>query len=343
MSKIFQRKAGGSFYIRIYKGGGERLLSLRTNARREAEKRAGRILYSNLPAILQAAVDRPRTSLSQLWDEFVKSKAFTSLKPSSAKEKTMIWKEFSKDIKVKDADDVTTSRIVEWVEGVSKASSPSTARIKRSHISSVWRAVAHKFSGLPDPWVNLPRIDGDGQEKHTGTFSRKQIGDILEALSKRNDNWRAMVMIALHTGLRLTDVVHLRHEMAQDGVLSLTPRKTERKARPVHIPIHPDIRRFFNKGEGFLWEGEVKAYKANRQQHSQQFKRILGTIGIHSEGKSRIGFHSLRATFISALERAGVERRGIQSAVGHRSGEQTGKYSDLTLTDGDIAKLDYGS
>lgn len=341
MPKIFQRSPGGNYYIRLYRDNSEKWMSLHTSSKREAEKRAGRLQYGHLPQLLQAVVDKPKTPLSDIWKEYSSTAAYRALKPSSLESKIAAWMDFERNIGIKYADDLSPAICAKYLEKIIKETSSSTGRHRRTTLSSIWSEIAHRFPGLSNPWKDLPKTHSEGASRHTGAFTPAQVSSILKALRLRDGNWLGMVLISLHTGLRLKDVVYLRHEQAANGVLVVLPAKTERKGRSVHIPIHPSIQGYFHAGEGFLWPEEVERYEKSRQYHGIAFASILKDIGIKSDAKNRCGFHSLRATFITEMEKAGVERRSIQSAVGHRSGQQTAEYSDLRMTAEEASKINY--
>lgn len=340
MPNIFQRNPGGSFYIRIVRGEHQKWISLRTKVKKEAERRAGRILYGTLPALLQAAVEKPKTTMQEAWEEYEKTQAAKTLKFKYLAAKKVIWVEFAKYSFGKYFEDMTPSITGKYLESIIERSSVANARNHKAMLSSVWASIRHLHPGIVDPWESLPPLlTPQGETKHTQSMTPEMVKTILDSLRTREDGLYGMALVSLHTGARLIDVVHMRHEYLKAGYIVFLPEKTIRKGRPVRIPIHPAIRGFFHEGEtGYLWPDEVARYKSSKAAHSMAFKRAFVGAGLAGD---RLSFHSFRATFISQCERMHIERRAVQSAVGHTKETQTGEYSDLTIRPDEIEKLSF--
>jgi integrase len=67
-----------------------------------------------------------------------------------------------------------------------------------------------------------------------------------------------------------------------------------------------------------------------------QFRRILDAAKI-TGGKT--GYHSLRTTFVTRCETAGIPRPLIQSMVGHSAGQMTGHYSEAIATSEMLSRI----
>ena len=75
----------------------------------------------------------------------------------------------------------------------------------------------------------------------------------------------------------------------------------------------------------WLKRGQVQS------QHRRQFAQILASAGIASNQDGIVNFNSLRDSFVSRLDAAGIPRHAIRGMVGHVSDETTDLYShDLT-------------
>jgi integrase len=80
----------------------------------------------------------------------------------------------------------------------------------------------------------------------------------------------------------------------------------------------------------------LASYRLQRATVVHQFRRILDAAGI-AGGKT--GYHSLRTTFVTRCESAGIPRPLIQSMVGHSAGQMTGHYSEAVATQDQIAMI----
>lgn len=333
MPKIFQRIRGGSYYVRLYSHGKERKLSLRTSSKREAERRAGRLIYGTLPAILQSVIDAPKTTLAEAWEEYLKSDRAKALKPSSRHTNAAAFADLAEDYPKLMLEDITVQIATEHIKKISERASVATAQIHKAILNGIWKTLLHLHPGLVNPWPSTPpMLRPQGEGSRTQALSDDEIDELFKHLK---GVFRDMALLALHTGARLKDVITMRHEYRKGDYLEFLPCKTSRRGRPVRIPLHPDIMPLFKASEGFLWPSEAERYERDPTWHSVALRRAFVEAGIKGERK---GFHALRATFISRLEKAGVERRKIQAAVGHMRDEQTGKYSDIALEFSDIVK-----
>lgn len=337
MPRIFQRVPGGNYYVRVYSGGGEKWRSLRTTKRREAERRAARLLYCAMPADLRQAVDKPAITLVDLWEEYARSHPARQLSKASIEDKARCYTEFCRAVRLKTVDQLTPLACAEYLEDIIAKSSPANARHHKTQVASVWGAMSVKL-GIDNPWLNLPRISTEpGRVRHTAVFSPDQLAKILEAI--KGTSMEGIVLLSLHTGARLKDAVLMRHEYLKGDIIEFLPSKTQRRGKPVRLPVHPSIRGFFGLGEGFLWPDEARLYQRKRSSHTNAFRYLLSKLGIKGEGRKRLSFHSLRATFISEMERLGVKRERVQGAVGHVDPRQTAAYSNVTIDAQDMARM----
>ena len=145
--------------------------------------------------------------------------------------------------------------------------------------------------------------------------------------------WHTAVLIAWHTGLRERDVAALRWDQIRDGTILTTPGKTARFGRSVQIPVHPQLAAALDelpRASDFVLGAWLKSGQV-QSQHRRQFALILASAGIASNQDGIVNFNSLRDSFVSRLDAAGIPRHAIRGMVGHTSDQMTDLYShDLT-------------
>lgn len=150
-----------------------------------------------------------------------------------------------------------------------------------------------------------------------------------------------MVLLGYCTGLRLSDVAELeRSEVSSDGrFLALQPNKTRHsKQRLVRIPLtgcaQACIRQRLAAADGrdapFLFPARA------RRCPTKAICRAFRACGVLKRGSGRASFHSLRATFISLMDEAGVPPHVTDAITGHAGGGMHARYtqpSDAALAE----------
>ena len=144
------------------------------------------------------------------------------------------------------------------------------------------------------------------------------------------DAYADMIVIGYYTGLRLSDVVELEaDEATPDGAfLRLQPNKVRHsKRRLLLIPLVRDAqdivrRRLRRPADGsFLFPAPV------RKRPTKVLTAAFRAVGIVVHGPARASFHSLRATFISIMDEAGVPPHVTDAITGHAGGGMHARYT----------------
>jgi integrase len=312
---IFRRPGRPSWYVRLRAGGRDRWISLRTTSRREAEARAARIKYADLPEVIRAVSPPPSMPLAELWRQYADS---SQLKPSTLESYEAIFRSFARFAGrgSATADRITPAMADHYLRTIPAA---RTANLARGVLSVVWRS-----AGLTDPWAGIkPRR---GQNTPFRPFSDAEILRLLELASPE---WRALIQVAVYTGLRFTDAVHLhRDQIAPDlSHLELRPAKTQRTGRAVWVPIHPALRPILaTLPAPRLFPALADTYDRSRTSLPRTFAALLAKAKIAADPGTRVGFHSLRVSFATRTRLAGVPVADLQGMLGHSTSAMSRHY-----------------
>jgi integrase len=162
-----------------------------------------------------------------------------------------------------------------------------------------------------------------------------------------SDDWRGVILCGIFAGLRLGDAARLQWKSVDltEGTLRLVPSKTKRKKREICVPLHPELRAFFEEhpsaddGESSVFPSLSKHSVSGNRGLSMSFVAIMEAAGV-SRGKARIvakesagrttherGFHSLRHSYVSALANAEVGQDVRMKLAGHSDSEVHAIYS----------------
>ena len=204
----------------------------------------------------------------------------------------------------------------------------------------IWRDV-----GLPDVWPEkVPHVAGFRYRRMTVAEVRALVRVLREGRPAEAGSARKrgevrpqpevadMAVLAYHTGLRRSDVAGLaRHEVDESGeFLRVVARKTaRRKGTELLIPLQEEPREIVARrmreaeaaGADGLFSPIADAHLAF------VVAAALERAGIVDTAAGKASFHSLRATFISMMDEAGVPPHVTDAITGHASGGMHGRYS----------------
>jgi integrase len=188
--------------------------------------------------------------------------------------------------------------------------------------------------------------------KKKGGYVRRPFtqDEIRSVLAQADEEWRSMILFALYTGQRLSDVAaftwaqvnlemaEMRFETAKTGRRMIIPvaspllsnLKLLRKKDTGTGPIHPRAAATLNKN-----------YKTSTL--SNQFANLLADAGLRDkvshkkekEGRTgaktgaQLSFHSLRHTAVTLLKEAGVPHAVVQELIGHDSEQMSEHYTHV--------------
>lgn len=167
-------------------------------------------------------------------------------------------------------------------------------------------------------------------------LTTEEVRRVFRHLASRPDEplasaYADMVVLGYCTGLRLSDVAELeREEVSPDGrFLALMPNKTRRsRRRLVRIPLvgraQACVRRLLAAADG---EAAFLFPERARRRPTKAICRAFRACGVLKRGNGRAGFHSLRATFISLMDEAGVPPHVTDAITGHAGGGMHARYS----------------
>lgn len=273
------------------------------------------------PVSAVAPVKNERPRRLKLTDALTAAARYADVSPTAAR----IWRRFARMVGVTYMDELTPRIVHGYLEQFEHGKTYNQRRWAIGRICTLTRME----SGLTSSPVDLvPSRRNDS--RHQRPITEDEFVRLYRAAP---EPWHTAVLIAWHTGLRERDVAALRWDQISDGSITTTPGKTARFGRSVRIPVHPQLAAALaalpHTSEyvlgAWLKRGEVQS------QHRRQFARILASVGIADTPDGIVCFNSLRDSFVSRLDAAGIPRHAIRGMVGHVSDEMTDLYShDLT-------------
>lgn len=196
-----------------------------------------------------------------------------------------------------------------------------------SYFRKVW-----KVSGMDEGiWLEVgKRIDCGKCKEHYRRLTLDEIRLVYDYAAVRSSSLADMIQLGLVTGLRLSDIAELELCEIDLPFLRVCPNKTRRhKPVPLKIPLIASARVIIERlrseaercGRKYLFD----AY--DRHRPSRRIAKVFRAAGVMKDGNGRASFHSLRATFISMMDDAGVSPYVTDSITGHGGGGMHARYT----------------
>ena len=213
---------------------------------------------------------------------------------------------------------------------LAERSSGSTWNKHINALDAAWRAVGRAAGAAGNPWAELPR-------KRLETHVRRILtrDEVAAIVREAEGEWKRLILIGLHTGLRLGDAAQLRwDDFRPDGVLALTTRKT---GAFVQLPGEALLAALGKRGRGFITPKIAELYQRDDSAVSKQVRRIFERAGIKTRAKKdgwsvarpEASYHSLRHTFVTRAIEAGIPAAIVRALVGHSAVTMTEHYTHV--------------
>ena len=384
MPKLFKRPGSSVYYYRVFKDGKDIWKSTGETDRKKAQAAAnghraalvGTLNTDELFSMLVARLDDmpkderdkrridyghrlirlqgEKLPMAAVWDRWLSmpnKSRFGKPSKNTLAGYMAIWNRFKKwaeNQKIVHLHEVTLVHGQNYMADV--LASGVTERTYGAHLKflrSMFNVLEDQAGIAQNPFAKLtvPELQTQSREAFTA-------GELKNICAKASGDWKYMIAIGIFTGLRLTDVVHLKWSDITDRI-TVAPAKVKRRKGSkgkVEIPIHAALARLLDelkakrggKPTGDLFPEMVAAYKKSRPSVSKAFCDFLkDDCGItitaeKDDGATRKrrasakGFHSLRHSFVSLCAASGVPQATTQKLVGHASPAMTQLYSHAT-------------
>ena len=335
-----QREKSGRWTMRVGIKGYRYSRSTRTKDRDQAERFLQRFLAP-------FGLGEHRLPLADVWLEYVKSPLRNELAPATLNAKRIVWMHFARWMEhsylpVDDLAGVTGDMIAEYLACLRDELCATTYNNRVCVLREIFRTLAKKAGLEEDPWEGVRMRPDDSHSRRELTM--EELRRLLAVARNVGDEWYALFLIGIYTGLRLGDCCRLDWLQVNfaEKVIQVDPQKTKRHhQRMVTIPIHPTlgsalVKLKVSKGQmgGPVLPLVFQSYMTSRSRVADRLSSIFRQANITTcvklVGRHRrtpeATFHSLRHTFVSFAANAGVPLHIVQSIVGHESTAMTRHY-----------------
>lgn len=233
--------------------------------------------------------------------------------------------------------------ILDFRAALSQRLSRSSVNVMLKVVRQFFKAAEQRFRiDNPARLVSGLKIrDNDSIQRRA--FTLEELGRILR--ETKGTEWHGIVLAALYTGQRLSDIALLRWENIDllRAELALTTRKTNRR---ILIPLAQPLVDYLASADApddepaaFVFPRAAEFVQGTSADQtltlSNQFRDVLARAGLvkrrtHEKVKGGLGrsarrqtgdlsFHSFRHTATSLLKNAGVPQSVVMDIIGHES------------------------
>ena len=214
-----------------------------------------------------------------------------------------------------------------------------TAKLLGAYVSArrmlgLYRRVWRTLGLDPGTWesnVDFLSSPAAGKREFFRRLSIPEVRKVHEFLREQSPDLADMVLIGYFTGLRLSDVADLEASEvdSDERFLIVVPNKTRvKKPLPLRIPLVGQAREAVLRrkaappgSDGHLF------HDGARHRPSRKIAAAFRSCGVLASGNGRASFHSLRATFISMMDEAGIPPHITDSITGHAGGGMHARYT----------------
>ena len=172
-------------------------------------------------------------------------------------------------------------------------------------------------------------------------FNKEEIQALITIA---NPDWKAVILLGVYCGARLTDCTTMRWENINLVKRQICYYSTKNK-KQIELPLHPALYDYFNsletknKKDAYISPSLAGKSTSGKSGLSGAFTRLMEKAGIDPErvdgkGKRKFSaktFHSLRHSFNSMLANSGVSQETRMKLIGHASEQINDQYTHIQM------------
>ena len=198
----------------------------------------------------------------------------------------------------------------------------------------VFRTLAPQCNDMPNPFASITN-------RKLQTHSHRELSEaeLSAVCQSASGELRLLLATGLYTALRLGDVCTLRWDEVKldlDRIVRVPSKTKSRTGKTLVIPLHPVLKAILEetpKGQrrDYVLPDLAKLYDGGSPAGTSRVSKIVrnhfAACEIETQEKHddqqratcRVGFHSLRHSFVTLCAKAGVPLPVVQELCGHES------------------------
>lgn len=226
------------------------------------------------------------------------------------------------------ADSIKKQEIVTWLAEEAKAREwrPASRNRWQATFSLIYRVGIDNERITTNPAAKIRRKSEDNSVVRF--LSEDEEVSLLAAIDQLFPQFRPHVLIALHTGMRMTEQYSLRLSQVnlESRQLHLPKTKTH---KPRIIPLNETAMEAFSSLKNAATRKSDLVFPSVRTGLSLQGSRGWFGSALEEAGIGNLTWNCLRHTFASRLVMAGATLRSVADLMGHTTVQMTMRYAHL--------------
>lgn len=238
-----------------------------------------------------------------------------------------------------------------------KGRAAKTTKTELSHVSAFWNWMLTRGVVDSNPWLrmgsSLP-TNKRGTQAPRRPWTDAEVAKLIKGTPTNDPLW-SLSALALYTGARIEELCSLKVTDIEDDAIRIREGKSASAVRavPVHPVIAPLVKKLVAEStDSWLVPGLLPGGRDQRRSAGAS-KRFGWHLRNHLKlADTALTFHSLRHSFVSRCEEAGVPQTTAALLVGHsRAGSLTYSKAGVGYSPGlplqelakAISKVSYGA
>ncbi len=249
---------------------------------------------------------------------------------------------------------VTPEQAQRYILEVGRELSPNTRNKTLAFLRLVFNVLGDVAKIKANPFAGMEATPHSTAKKQNLSLAQ------LTAISKQLEGtgeMETLFALGFYSGARLGDCLSFTWSAfdIEAGKMTFTPHKTDKGRREIRMTVHPALLRILQKTpqaqrKGVLLPELFAMHNRNAPAVCKLIQKVFTDAGIettetvkgYGHRVARIGFHSLRHSFITGLIEAGVDMESVRRQAGHSTigmtahyfhGEQAAQGASLKLPD----------
>jgi integrase/recombinase XerD len=187
----------------------------------------------------------------------------------------------------------------------------------------------------PARLLSAPRLP----RRLPGVLSRSEVERLLtqpDATTSRGDRDRAMLELLYATGLRVSELIHLKIPSVntEAGFVRTVGKGSKERMVPVGAKALEALKNYLEHGRPGLLKRRSSSYlflsPRGKAMTRQGFWKIIKRYGLQAGIRKELSPHSLRHSFATHLLECGADLRSVQIMLGHSDISTTQIYTHVT-------------
>lgn len=307
-------------------------------------------------------LQKDKYTFARVYEEFAKQKLLTdeeiiqvkttntNIKGKYSLSKSIAFRAYYKHTKklhnrlYKDLTTKDFQNIINSINSVSKGGGITSSLIRMFRSMDKYALQEGVIDKGYTQFVNNDTANIEKKTKSVFTYDEIFKLENLETTKKRENLIKDILLIALYTGFRVSEILFLKNEniFIDKGYMvggSKTLAGINREV-PIHHKIKHIIEKYYDKNNEYLLNNKGKAfnYRDNFIKSYARMKKKYDFLSSHT-------VHECRHTFRTELERMNVKQVIINAIIGHSNGNVgLDKYTHITLEEKKMAvnMINYG-